>query len=171
MPELKVLLSPDAPFTLELTEDKVSVGRLADNELHIPHDSVSSRHAELVSSDGSYLLKDLDSTNGTFVNGEQISEKLLTEGDSVRFGRVDAVYGSEKTGDAEQPEPQSSKIDAATGAASNRPQDFKNSSPFSKEIKEKDPFKMLAVFLVVLGFLAVVASLAVTFMVLKTPTF
>ncbi|MFV0338950.1 MAG: FHA domain-containing protein, partial [Chthoniobacterales bacterium] len=157
MPELKVLLSPDSPFTLELTEDKVSVGRLADNELHIPHDSVSSRHAELIARDDSYLLKDLDSTNGTFVNGDQIKgEQLLKEGDSVRFGHVDAIYGNEETGNAEQPKPQSSKVDTPTGASSSRPAGFKNSSPFTKEIKEKDPFKAVAILLAVLGILAAV---------------
>jgi hypothetical protein len=81
--------------TFELTDALVSVGRTASNGVHIPDNSVSSHHAELRLEGFDYTLKDLESTNGTRVNGEKISSTLLRRHDLVRFGNVDLAYESE----------------------------------------------------------------------------
>ncbi|MBX7117370.1 MAG: trypsin-like peptidase domain-containing protein [Gemmatimonadaceae bacterium] len=67
----------------------VTIGRHPMNDLRFDANKdidVSSRHAELRSVDGTHVLHDLGSTNGTFVNGSRITEQALHEGDLVTFG-------------------------------------------------------------------------------------
>ncbi len=78
-----------------LNQNEVHVGRTLNNEFVIPHPSVSKRHARLVCGeveDGQYLIYDLESSNGTFVNGRRVKEMPLVDGCEVRFGRVNFVY-------------------------------------------------------------------------------
>ena len=78
----------------------LNVGRADYNDLVIPDASVSASHAKkLQRREGVWMLVDLDSTNGTFVDGEKISgESPLAPGAMVRFGDVQAVF--EPTDDA-----------------------------------------------------------------------
>jgi hypothetical protein len=65
----------------------VVVGRDDGCAIVDPDPSVSRRHAiVLMQSDGRFLLTDLGSTNGTFVNGSRVESVVLTDGDQVRFG-------------------------------------------------------------------------------------
>ena len=79
---------------LELRLGTNRVGRGPDNDFQISHSTVSSRHCELVLTDGGVLLRDLQSTNGTFVGGRQVSESQLSAGDTVRFGDVELFVES-----------------------------------------------------------------------------
>jgi hypothetical protein len=62
------------------------MGRTPDNEIVVPNQEVSRRHAQIIMVDEGYVLKDLDAPNGTFVNGERITEHRLQEGDRVSLG-------------------------------------------------------------------------------------
>jgi len=62
------------------------IGREPDTTLMLPDPGVSSRHAMLEDQGGSWLLVDLKSTNGTYVNGERIAEVELKHGDKIVFG-------------------------------------------------------------------------------------
>jgi hypothetical protein len=62
------------------------IGRTAENQIVIPIKEVSRRHAQIIMSEDGYLLKDLGSPNGTFVNGERVKEHRLQEGDKVTLG-------------------------------------------------------------------------------------
>lgn len=66
----------------------VSIGRALDNDIVIDHPSVSRHHARLLHQGSGWLLEDLGSTNGSFVNNGRVSAKFLRRGDSVRFGSV-----------------------------------------------------------------------------------
>ena len=70
--------------------ERSTVGRLEDNSFQIPAPSVSGHHCELLLQGNDVVVKDLDSTNGTFINGEQVTEAKLTVGQSIRFGSVEA---------------------------------------------------------------------------------
>lgn len=70
-----------------LDRDEITIGRREDNLVHLPDRNVSRRHARLVRREGTVLLEDLRSANGTMVNGVRISEPVpLGDGDLVRIG-------------------------------------------------------------------------------------
>src|SRR3954463_3328341 len=90
----KLILSPSSgtPATHELTGEVISVGRAPENTIHIDDPSVSSRHAQLHLVGESFHLQDLASTNGTRVNGENVTSVALRIGDRIRFGKVEACF-------------------------------------------------------------------------------
>ncbi|RKH48410.1 FHA domain-containing protein [Corallococcus sicarius] len=69
----------DAPLT---------IGRADDQSICIPHRSLSRQHARIESSDGRFFVTDLQSKNGTFVNGVQIRRKELRPGDTLTLGEL-----------------------------------------------------------------------------------
>ncbi len=76
------------------------VGRRADLELSLPIASVSKEHAEIVERDGDLWLRDMGSTNGTYVNGERVeTEALIHEGDIVQFATVVFRVGRQSQAD------------------------------------------------------------------------
>ena len=76
-----------------------NIGRADYNDLMIPDESVSTSHAKLQRREGVWVLVDLDSTNGTFVDGERVKgETPLSPGVTVRFGDISLVF--EPTDDA-----------------------------------------------------------------------
>jgi RsiW-degrading membrane proteinase PrsW (M82 family) len=75
-----------------LNYDEITVGRTLNNNFVIEHPSVSRRHARLTVTQKGYQLFDLESSNGTFVNGQRIREALLRDGSEVRFGSVSFIY-------------------------------------------------------------------------------
>ena len=70
------------------TSNAVRLGRAADNDLVIAHPSISAHHAELHFDGEQFLLRDLSSSNGTFVNGERVTSATLNAGDIVHLGPV-----------------------------------------------------------------------------------
>jgi hypothetical protein len=75
--------SPPAEYQLG---PRTSVGRVKENEISIPKPSVSRKHAVIAQTPEGYVITDLDSGNGTFVNDERVKTRKLEEGDRVRFG-------------------------------------------------------------------------------------
>ncbi len=75
--------------THELKADKTTIGRLEDNAFQIAEPSVSSHHCEVLVKGSDVLVRDLDSTNGTYIGGEKVSEKNLKPGQILRLGQVE----------------------------------------------------------------------------------
>jgi hypothetical protein len=73
----------------ELKVDKTTIGRVEDNTFQIPEPSVSSHHCEVLLRGSDIVVKDLNSTNGTFINGEKVSEKVLKPGEVLRLGQIE----------------------------------------------------------------------------------
>ena len=121
----------------EFTEELITIGRAPDNTIVIDDPSVSSRHAQLELSGETYRLKDLESTNGTRVNGIPITETVLRFEDRIRFGGVEARFEPDTRGS--QPLPQPEKIEAKPAESSAVPVDFTNASPFPRRNREQDP--------------------------------
>jgi len=90
----------------ELKAGQNRIGRALENEVSLTDPSVSSRHAELVEQQGQWILTDLNSTNGSFVNGSRVDSTPLEAGDRLRFGQVELTFvrefppGSESAGAA-----------------------------------------------------------------------
>jgi len=74
----------------DLTVDKTTIGRVEDNTFPIPEGSVSSHHCEVLLRGGDVVILDLYSTNGTFINGRQITgEAVIKPGQILRLGQVE----------------------------------------------------------------------------------
>lgn len=89
MPKLLVLNGPLAGQSYELKVDKTTVGRVEDNTFQIADPSVSSHHCEILLQGDAVVIKDLNSTNGSFINGNQITEAALKPGQTLRLGQVE----------------------------------------------------------------------------------
>lgn len=72
--------------TIALEVPKFTIGRGPENSLCLPVSVVSRLHAEVIRLGQDFLLRDLGSTNGSFINGSRITEQMLGDGDLVRFG-------------------------------------------------------------------------------------
>lgn len=86
-----VALNPIDPVPAEysLLKDELSLGRGEENDLVVPHASVSRSHARLQRRDGAFELTDLNSTNGTFVDNQPVSGTVIVaNGSQVRLGDV-----------------------------------------------------------------------------------
>jgi len=73
----------------ELNVDRTTIGRVEDNLFQISEASVSSHHCEVHLRGSEVLIRDLNSTNGTFINGEKIAESVLKPGQTLRLGNVE----------------------------------------------------------------------------------
>ncbi len=93
VPQLAFSLEDGSEFVLDLSEERISLGRSTRNDLVIENPFISNFHAKLRrQADGNYEIADLNSTGGTFVNDERISRFVLKPGDSLRFGLLPARY-------------------------------------------------------------------------------
>ncbi|HEV3271952.1 MAG TPA: DUF4388 domain-containing protein [Candidatus Methylacidiphilales bacterium] len=91
-PKLTVMRPDLQPLVYELQQEYTHVGRAQGNEIPLPYPSVSNRHAIFVLSGPDIVLRDLNSSNGTYVNGEIISEVILRPGDLIRMGTVEIKF-------------------------------------------------------------------------------
>jgi predicted component of type VI protein secretion system len=99
MAKLVVLTEGFTGKTVELTADRLRIGRLDDNPFSIPEPSISSHHCEVWLKGDDLVVKDLNSTNGTFLNESQLkSEKegTLKPGQILRLGGVEIRYETGK---------------------------------------------------------------------------
>ena len=88
---LEVVKGFEEGLVFPLEGEKVAIGRGEDNDLMIPVAEVSRQHAVLIKDEKGYMIKDLGSTNGTFIDRKKIGGKyLLSSGDTIMLG--DAVH-------------------------------------------------------------------------------
>jgi pSer/pThr/pTyr-binding forkhead associated (FHA) protein len=73
--------------TIVFDKEVISIGRHSDNDIHIDSLSVSSQHARIVKYHKKYIIEDLDSTNGTFLNKKRISKENLSDNDVLTIGK------------------------------------------------------------------------------------
>jgi len=85
---------PVETFDLKLGVNKL--GRTSDNHLQIPSQTVSTLHCEIVWMDDAVLVRDLNSTNGTFIDGVRITESRLEAGQVLRVGDVELCLDTDK---------------------------------------------------------------------------
>jgi hypothetical protein len=77
---------------IPLTESEYVLGRGRDNQIQLADLGVSSRHARIYSGSEGYVIEDLKSRNGTWVNGARVEVSPLTDGDVLRLGTTDLNY-------------------------------------------------------------------------------
>ena len=104
----------------DLNVERTTVGRVEDNTFQIADGSVSSHHAEILLQGSDIVIRDLNSTNGTFINGEKITETVLKPGQTLRLGQVELKIDDGKPVTAPPPSPAAS-APAPAGAPSQAP--------------------------------------------------
>ncbi|MFZ1937006.1 MAG: FHA domain-containing protein, partial [Thermoguttaceae bacterium] len=98
MPTLFVIRGVDQGSRFELTEPTVRLGRDPSSTIPLHDTEVSRHHAEIRWIDGEYAISDLNSSNGTFINGQRIRQQQLASGDQLQVGSTLMLY----TGPAEE---------------------------------------------------------------------
>ena len=95
MPKMIVSIDGVVIKEVQLTKDRTSLGRRPYNDIVIDNLAVSGEHAVLQMSGDEVHLEDLNSTNGTYVNGKAVKKLLLKNGDTVEIGKYKIKYVNE----------------------------------------------------------------------------
>lgn len=91
-PDIDTVTVSDTDHDVALRGDRMVVGRLSTCDICLSDANVSRRHAEFVRMDDDWYVADLDSTNGTMVNGQPIERARLADGDVVEIGVTRLTY-------------------------------------------------------------------------------
>ena len=95
MPKMIVSIDGVVIKEVQLTKDRTSLGRRPYNDIVIDNLAVSGEHAVLQMSGNEVYLEDLNSTNGTYVNGKAVKKQLLQNSDTVEIGKYRIKYVNE----------------------------------------------------------------------------
>jgi pSer/pThr/pTyr-binding forkhead associated (FHA) protein len=77
--------------TFEIDKDEITIGRVKSNDIHINNLAVSKHHARIIKNQGNYLIEDLKSTNGTYLNTVRIISRYLKDSDVINIGKYTLV--------------------------------------------------------------------------------
>ena len=97
MPKMIVSIDGVVIKEVQLTKDRTSLGRRPYNDIVIDNLAVSGEHAVLQMSGAEVYVEDLNSTNGTYVNGKAVKKQLLQNSDTVEIGKYKIKYVNETT--------------------------------------------------------------------------
>lgn len=94
---LTIISGPDKDRRFELPDDEPQLIGRSSEALPLSDQTISRRHAELTPDEGKWYVRDLNSANGTFLNGRRVvARTLLQEGDQIRAGNTLLVFGRER---------------------------------------------------------------------------
>lgn len=162
MATITIYVPDQEPLELALDGyEQVTIGRGPDNDIVLDHVSMSGSHAIIFNIGGTYQLQDLNSTNGTFLNGVPVTEAVLTNGSRINFGSVEAVFQDEASvedtfGTDSGGSGYASGHLADIAEVSNRPAGFVNLSPIEKVVKKNT----LGLVATIVGAVAILAAIA-----------
>ena len=156
MPKLHIQSGQLEGKVFEMLEERVTVGRALDNTIRMEDGTVSHHHAVFVIDTEGCKLRDLNSTNGTRVNGMRVTETMLNNGDQVRMGSVEMRFESDVKKASQPLPPSQTGVDLSqVGQGGGPPPTFASASPFGRKSRSQRNTLTLAV----LG-LALVAALS-----------
>jgi len=92
VPSLFVIRGRDQGSRFQLEDAVHTIGRTQSNSVRLHDTEVSREHAELMRKGDSYILRDLGSSNGSYVNGQLATERELVSGDQIQFGKSLLLY-------------------------------------------------------------------------------
>jgi pSer/pThr/pTyr-binding forkhead associated (FHA) protein len=166
MARLVVLSEGYGGKSYELKVERTTVGRLDDNAFQIPDPSVSSHHCEVVLRGNDIVIIDLNSTNGTFVNGEQVtSEAVLQLGQIVRLGQIDVrLEVSSPTGKKQIDKTVAIGVKANQLDTGTKPVSFNKGGPFQKKTNK---FNKIIIVICVVLVVVIIAALIFAFVQFK----
>src|SRR5580693_1515689 len=102
----RLMLSLDGSILAEynMNKERYTIGRLPDNDIRIDNPAVSGHHSLIINILNDSFLEDLNSTNGTYVNGKLIKKHAMQHGDVITVGHHQLRFVDSQDGDAEQDE-------------------------------------------------------------------
>ena len=102
----RLILSLDSQVLAEynMSKERYTIGRLADNDVRIDNPTVSGHHSLIINILNDSFLEDLNSTNGTYVNGKLIKKHALQHGDVITIGHHQVRFTDQEVPEAEQDE-------------------------------------------------------------------
>jgi hypothetical protein len=87
-----ILVDPFGETVIKIEERVIDIGRSSENRIAIDDPNVSRQHAAIEEKNGRWTISDLESTNGTFVNGARIKKHVLRNGDTITIGITKLQY-------------------------------------------------------------------------------
>lgn len=90
--QLRVISGPDEKKKFDLNQKSTQIGKKEDCDIVLLDNTVSRHHIAIEMTSDSYLLKDLESTNGTYINGLKVKEAYLTPGDIIKIGNSEIEF-------------------------------------------------------------------------------
>ncbi len=98
----KLILSKDGKILQQLlvTKERITIGRRPENDIVIDHKAVSGVHAAIITIVNDVFLEDLNSTNGTWVNGNAVKKHFLQNGDVIELGKFQLQFSSDNASHA-----------------------------------------------------------------------
>ena len=161
-----ILNTPEGQvFEVELTSDRMSVGRNDDNDIAIPDASVSGSHGQFVNDGHTWTFSDLGSTNGTKINGDRVENVELGHGAKFEIGNVTVVFYDEAAQPVASPAAQTAPRTATVTAGGYGATKVERAARtgFGPKKKKSDSSRTM---LMLLGVVSLVAVLGVAAMII-----
>jgi pSer/pThr/pTyr-binding forkhead associated (FHA) protein len=140
----------------ELHTDRTTVGRVEDNTFQIADPSVSSHHCEVHLRGTEIFIRDLNSTNGTFINDARVTESVLKPGQTLKLGQVELklevegaappAASAKRQVDSTMIMPRGISLDQLE--KSGRPAGFDSGTVFSKKKNQANRYFLIGVILI-----------------------
>jgi hypothetical protein len=168
MPKLHILSGQLEGKVFDLLDERVTVGRALDNTIRMEDGTISHHHSMFVLEPDGYRLRDLNSTNGTRVNGMRTTDTKLNNGDQVRMGSVEMRYEADIKKVSQPLPPQQAGVDInEVGKGGGPPPTFGSASPFGRKKRGMGNLWVWGVLGLTVIALVVLAWFAYSFMQLK----
>lgn len=97
MATIQISFNGEVVQKLQLSKEIMTIGRKDDNDIHLDNLAVSGHHAKIITMHNDSFIEDVDSTNGTYLNGSLVKRHSLSDNDIIRVGKHEIKYSKEKT--------------------------------------------------------------------------
>ena len=133
--QLVMKTGPASGKVYSLITSEISIGREAGSDVFINDEEISRRHARLTSQYGDYVLEDLGSTNGTFVNTQRITgQRILKSGDTILLGENVSLTFEEVPFD-----PNATQVSLSNGESVPEPPEYETDAPQEAQYPASPP--------------------------------
>jgi len=92
MATIQISFNGEAEKELQLDKETMTIGRKSDNDIHLDNLAVSGHHAKILTILNDSFIEDLNSTNGTYLNGSLVKKNSLADGDIIKIGKHEMKY-------------------------------------------------------------------------------
>ena len=95
MATIQISFNGEIVQKLQLTKEIMTIGRKDDNDIHLDNLAVSGHHAKIITMYNESFIEDVDSTNGTYLNGSLIRKHALSDNDTIKVGKHEIKFMQE----------------------------------------------------------------------------